>query len=515
MLTAGEVFGSSINDLKRKGYQVDEELLDEIYKNPVIRDLPELATLYGLYSTFVIGQKEIYYVYGFNKELIRHGIFFESRETVIPKDVAGQIGYVNFSKDVPFLIGGDYNVEKLSDIRENYSYLAWKMMSLEMLKCRYEKYGMEMPQFCVWDPADIMELKKYIDVIDNLTIKDNQGKEAYRRKEKEFLMDIAIWEWPITPSGRKPGQLAFLLASRYAVGLGSDKQRERLYAHPQSWERNYLSTPEDTVSVIFRMPADEGGYVRHGLKKMGIPYKPVPDDKQLGEYRRAEAAMLRDVLYRGAVPEDGPLETSAAFCVHKFDIGAVLYWIYQFTKTRFTDEELSYGKTLFRKTLKNRREQGEEDPEAAAYLFFVPYVFFESFKQYCTEMNIRCGYPDADWLETDYYDGVYQITEFSNMPVVDHWLHRTMHQRYSMHGVSMTGNAPCDERYFHQNQESVLAAEEPWHYRHGKVNLRVIEVGSEGVKKGKDFSIPGNLLLGVPTCYSKKELLKRHKIVEN
>lgn len=192
MMTAKELFHSSVNELKRSQYKVDEDILDEIYKNPVIRDLPELATLYGLYSTFVVGQREIYYVYGFNKELIRHGVFFESRETVIPKDVAERAGYVDFSKDMPFLIGGDYNVERLSDVQENYTYLAWKMMSLEMLKCRYETYGMEMPQLCIWDPEDIMELKKYIDIIDNLAIRDNQAKEAYRRKEKEFLEDIAI-----------------------------------------------------------------------------------------------------------------------------------------------------------------------------------------------------------------------------------------------------------------------------------------------------------------------------------
>ncbi len=514
MLTAKELLHSSVNDLKRKRYKVDEDILDEIYKNPVIRDLPELATLYGLYSTFVIGQKEIYYVYGFNKELIRHGAFFESRETVIPKDVAERAGYVNFSKDMPFLIGGDYNVERLSDVQENYTYLAWKMMSLEMLKCRYEKYGMEMPQLCIWDPADIMELKQYIDIIDNLTIRDNQAKEAYRRKEKEFLEDIAIWEWPITPVGRKPGQMAFLLASRYAAGLNSDKNRTYLYEHPKAWEKNYLSDPQDTVSTIFRMPADEGDYVRRGLNKMGIPYKAVPKDMHMEEYRLAEAAMLRDVLYK-EMQNAGPSDTMVEFCVHKFDIGAVLYWTYQFTKTKFTREELAYGKTLFRSTIRNRMESGETDPEVAAYLFFVPYNFFEAFKQYSTEMNIRFGYPDADWLETDYYDGVYLITEFSNMPVVDHWLHRIMHQRFSMHGVSITGNAPCDERYFHQNQESVLVTEEPWHYKTGSVTARVIEVGSKGIKTGQKLSIPGKTLLGIPTCYAKKDLLKKHKIVDN
>ena len=77
---------------------LDSKILDSIYRNPLIRELPELAAMYGLYSRFVVSNDCVYFACGVNKDAV-HGNFIYARDTVIPEYLVKKCGYFK-RKDV-------------------------------------------------------------------------------------------------------------------------------------------------------------------------------------------------------------------------------------------------------------------------------------------------------------------------------------------------------------------------------------------------------------------------------
>lgn len=77
---------------QENGEQLDSKILDSITKNPLIRELPDLAAMYGLYSRFVVCNDSVYFACGINQEVV-HGSFIYARDTVIPEYLVKKCGY--------------------------------------------------------------------------------------------------------------------------------------------------------------------------------------------------------------------------------------------------------------------------------------------------------------------------------------------------------------------------------------------------------------------------------------
>ena len=78
------------------GKELNLKIRDSIFKNPIIRELPDLAAMYGLYSRFIVCNDSVYFACGVNQDVV-HGDFIYARDTVITEYLVEKCGY--FKRD--------------------------------------------------------------------------------------------------------------------------------------------------------------------------------------------------------------------------------------------------------------------------------------------------------------------------------------------------------------------------------------------------------------------------------
>ena len=66
---------------------VSKDMFSLIYKNPCIRDLPKIASLYGLYGTFIIGHTDLFFAFGLSHETVHQEKIVEGAGWVFPEKI--------------------------------------------------------------------------------------------------------------------------------------------------------------------------------------------------------------------------------------------------------------------------------------------------------------------------------------------------------------------------------------------------------------------------------------------
>lgn len=323
-----------------------------------------------------------------------------------------------------------------------------------------------MPEYINLTPSDYERLMNFTNVTDNKTIRENEAKKSWEQRELQFLQDLAIWEWPMTLKGPKPGFTAFTAWSRYS--LHSTKLEESLnaYNNPKIWQRIFESEESSPYHTMYVEPVAAAKFIMQGLDKMKIPYCRMKEDRHIRKATAREKKLLRNVLPDSFADTDEDI----SFFTSQYDEGAVVYWMYEYTKTLFTKEQLRYGNELYYGTDWWNKEQ---DP--AGYLFYVPSSTMQWFMHWAENHQITIGYPDAGWLGGYSENGVYLITEYSNMPLINDAMHEIQHMDLSTHIIGMERNAPTEERAFHQNGKGVYIREGSWE----EITLNSVLQGSQ------------------------------------
>lgn len=481
MLSYSEISSMTLNELIENHIPLNEDLVASIFRNPLIRDLPSLASLYGFYSRFIVGQTKVFFAYGIDPDVI-NGVFHEAEGTVIPDYVVRKCGdFVSWKEELlcPRCEVFEIPVDSLNKT----SVLSNRMGILERVIREYKNLGLSLPEYIDLATSDFYRLVDLYQVTDNKTLIENEAKERRRKQERQLLLDIAIWEWPITLRGKKPGFTAFCDWSRYSIHSTNLEESLKVYNNPRLWQGVFESEKSSNYHTLLREPKKSAEFIMRGLDCMKIPYCLHKEDKAFQRDKAREKKMLDTVLPR--TTEEA--EELVAFFVSKFDEGAVIYWMCEYTKTLFTPEQLRYGNELYYGTDWWNKEQ---DP--AAYLFFVPGSDFCRFMDYANVKQIKIGHPDAGWLRTHYTSGVYLISEYSNMPLINDVLHTFQHGELSFHLIGMEGNAPIESRTFHQNKKAAYVRKYEW----------------------QDYEA-NNVLKGSPWCYPLDELFRNGAMVDN
>lgn len=481
MLNYSEISSMTLNELIENHIPLNEGLVASIFKNPLIRDLPNLASLYGFYSRFIVGQTKVFFAYGIDPDVI-NGVFHEARGTVIPDYVVRKCGY--FVSWKTQLLCPRCEVFEIPDDSLNKTcVLSNRMSLLERVIHEYKNLDVPLPEYIDISSSDFWRLMNLYHVTDNETIRENEAKDRRRKQERQLLQDVAIWEWPMTLHGPKPGFTAFCGWSRYSIHSTDLEESLRVYGNPRLWQGIFESEKSSAYHTLLKEPKDAAEFIMQGLDRMKIPYCRIKEDKKVQKAKARERKMLEDVL---------PMTFDAAdefvtFFVSKYDEGAVIYWMCEYTKTLFTPEQLHYGNELYYGT-----DWWNKDQDPAGYLFFVPAAEFRFFMEWAGANAVKVGYPDAGWLMSCYTSGIYLISEYSNMPLINDRLHSTQHDALTSHQLGMEGNAPMEIRTFHPNKKGAYVRKYEWSYY-----------------------ITNSVLQGTPWYHSLDDLLKSGAMVDN
>lgn len=481
MLSYSEISSMTLRELIENHIPLNEDLVSSIFRNPLIRDLPSFASLYGFYSRFIVGQTKVFFAYGIDPDVI-NGVFHEAEGTVIPDYVVQKCGYFVSWKEELLCPRCEVFEIPAGNLNKT-SVLSNRMGILERVIHEYKDLGLPLPEYIDLSTSDFSRLEDLYHVTDNQTLLKNEAKEKRRNQERQLLLDIAIWEWPITLRGKKPGFTAFCGWSRYSIHSTNLEESLRVYNNPRLWQGVFESEKSSNYHTLLREPKKSAEFIMRGLDRMKIPYCLYKEDKEFQKEKAREKKNLDNVLPRIVRDE----EECVSFFVSKLDEGSVIYWMCEYTKTLFTPEQLRYGNELYYGTDWWNKEQ---DP--AGYLFFVPGNDFNRFMECADANQIKIGYPDAGWLKSHYTSGVYLISEYSNMPLINDILHRLQYSELSFHRIGMEGNAPMEMRTFHPNKNAAYVRKYEW----------------------QDCEA-NNVLKGSPWYYPLDELLKNGTMVVN
>lgn len=439
----------TINELRKSGYELDDEILRAIYENPMVRDLPRTAGLHGFLSRFVVAQSSIYFVYGMDESLV-FGEFVEARETIFPISRVKRYGFFDPNQDCGTMMSPRCMVEK---IPLNIDVIYANMELLETLCRTYKKHNFTMPEYITLDADTEHKLQSFRDVADNPEIVQNHAKQSFQLREWQYLYDLAIWEWPIRPDGKKPGFGAFASHSRYSPRLQNLRKMERLYNKPKKWDKMFRSEQcYGTAMLRDFFDEKELDFVCQGLDQMGIPYIKNFVDKKV-----AKAAMAEKTWYQSFFNNDRYTKHANAKTLYmsRLDLGAFLYWKIQYLETLFTDEEKKYGARLVHDSF----DLYENQIVPATYTFEVPCTSLNLFRDFAKMNQIHFGFMGTEAVKNELRLPL--IASYEHMPAIVDYLHMEKDSLATLHTSSVVG-APYERRSFTKDEEGVFITERTW-----------------------------------------------------
>ncbi len=471
------------------GKELDSKIWDSIFKNPIIRELPDLAAMYGLYGRFIICNDSVYFACGVNRDVV-HGNFIYARDTVIPEYLVEKCGYFKREDVHCGLLNLQCVVLSLDDRSSLFHGQVTGMRPASSLfatmetYCQlYRKHGMGIPEFVFSDCHALEELETCLLAQTNTELLSKAEQQAYWNREEVLLKDHAVWHWPINRR-EDAGFCAFAACSRYALDTDNLTKALRHYRHPEKWEKRFQSGTAD--SFLFHETHDEPqtAFLMAGLTSMGVPYKTEVYDQRYLKDRQQEHLELRQRLRHG----ENRTETRT-IALHKYDIGALAFLLTEYLKSRFSKEEHEIGRKLY---------YGLEYPsgtENAAYLFFMDSAFLGDFREFAIRNHIPWGFP-ADSMEGFEADkGCFLIAKTQNMPLIQEFLYEKIYKEFSTHAISTTGQPGCEVRTYDTNGLSAWV-----------MNPGVTKVGEQGQQA---------VFRNMPWCVPLWELKDRGLWVEN
>lgn len=458
-----------INDMFKNNAVVNKPIANTILQNPFIRDLPNMAALCGLYSRFLVGAEDVYFVFGFNKEVV-YGKFIEARDSMISEAVVKKCGYFVPEKDAPNVICLDCEARKLTgDTSEILNEIRSIVGKMDYFGARLKRHKLKFPPYIYFDLKD-MDLN-CMSMVDNPAVVNNHAKQTAWRSEEKDLIACMIPEWPIHPKGEKPGFLAFM-ASRYMPNDISYRKLQGLYKNERRWEEYLLSNKTMHQTVRFTCDSKEmASAIIKGMNSMKIPCEIVRDEdvrwvsEQNSFFR--ESGIRKDAT-------DG-----VGICFNKLDTGAFDYWFHDYIANHyFTEEQRTFGDKLYK------------DPEVASYEFNIQMCVLESALKKFEEKSISIGFPanhpsnlkckkDSVWMNCELYE----------LPLVLSILHELRTYEYYSHQYGMNFDSTFETRRYAKcflprdyMQTLYVISNEPAYKGEKKLGGNMI--GFDGVSRG-------------------------------
>lgn len=474
---------------QENGEQLDSKILDSITKNPLIRELPDLAAMYGLYSRFVVCNDSVYFACGINQEVV-HGSFIYARDTVIPEYLVKKYGYFKREDVHCGLLNLQCAVLSLDDRSSLFHGQITGMKPSASLfatmetYCRlYRKHGMNIPEFIFSDRHALDELQTCLLAQTNTKLLSNAEKQSYWTREEALLKDHAIWHWPISKV-EDAGFCAFSVCSRYALDTSNLTKALRHYRHPKKWEKLFQNGKLD--SPLFHETHDEPqmAFLMAGLTSMGIPYKAVVYSQRCLKNKQQEKLDLGQRL----VHKKNLTETQT-IALHKYDMGALAFLLTEYLKSQFSKKEHEIERKLYYGL------GHTNDTEKAAYMFFIDSAFLGDFRDFAAKNHILWGFP-ADSMEGFEADkGCFLIAEAESMPLIQDFLYKKIYKEFSTHAISTIGQPGCEVRTYDSNRISA------WVMTPG-----ITKIGEKGQQA---------IFHNLPWCVPLQELKKKGFWVEN
>lgn len=440
----------TINELKENGFELDESIFKAIYEDPRLRDLPRQVGLYGFFARYIVAESNIYFVFGVNQSLV-FGEFVEAFDHIFPEKVVEKCGYFD-----PKIYGIDMLCPGCSVVAMPFQAdeIFASVQLMEMLCRAYQKYKLGIPEYITVTPDTKETLYAFRDVTSNPEIVNNHAKFSFQMRQKQYLLDNAVWEWPIRPDGRKPGLLAFSSCSRYSPHDIDVKRMQRLYDSPSRWDKVFRSEEcyGSKRSSVF-IDKNELDFVCRGLDQMRIPYIRDFVDKKNAKADRDErqwyASFFKDEFHESRAND-------SMLVVYRLDYGAVYYWKNMYLKSQVTDEEREYGERLFYDFFDIRTRQHVP----AVYTFNCPPEKLTAFRQFASENQIPVGFVGKrDWI---YEKDITMVVPYEHVPPIVDWLHRLRFRYNTTHFDSLIGEFRNEKRSYSKDGQSVCFGGTCW-----------------------------------------------------
>lgn len=438
------------------GVQVSEEMLSLIYSNPCIKELPKMASLYGLYSTFIIGHTDIFFACGLSHEMIHQKKIVEGAGWVFPEELLKKTGFWPTG-----LCCRDFNAFKLHGADTDIRTIIQHMIALELTIYEYKRSGMPVPSFFYLDEDIEHQLIKLQSLKNNKMLVPRVRESAYE-DEKKLLQQIAIPEWPITSKSEKPGYLAYLLLSAYATGRTNNRKEKSNYEHQERWDAVFRKNIHDKTGELFNLEQDVADYVFKELDKRHVLYHVIKEREEDVKKRRENQKAYHDLMYRISDGEyDVEMIELAKFTVHINYTGIVNYLIKEYFVSQYAPEEVEYGNYLYFSSTKERQEKEGPDCIGGCYLFYLPSTYEKYFRKKAKERDIRFGSPaGASWIHVDSRGGRWYVVDLPDMPAMELLMHEMNSKMMQVHFTSVFDDAQAESRMFDPGDLAILSSRE-------------------------------------------------------
>lgn len=439
----------TLRELTHNGMGIDTNpygIIDMIHRNPVIGELPQIAETYGLYSSFVITDNDIYFVFGNSSKIVHSNNFLEFGNELYHESYLRKCGC---HSRAGFLFY-DWNAVPVTRGMEYVYGIHAKLSVYEYLCDRYKCYGLKAPDaFLIDDDMALSVLDDCKKMTDNETIPAAE-KAKWHVLAKKTLYDIAAWNWPIRPDNASKCGFGAFMSSGYHVPLSSQDENMKIYQNTEKWNNIFLGELGASSEIVLRK--DEMDYVKDNLNRLHIPY--IDNGKLVAAMRNS---VKKDHMIVSMMCNDSVIQSSDGFPdtesinVMPRDKGTVDYIRYLFVLAHFEPKCNEFGSALTSLSYKERSERFDEDiikQRPGAYVFFIPHEHLNGFIEFAEKNCIRIGHPKAPkYNSVGFYTGVYLAVELYNMPLIEDYLHSLYSDSFSVHSVSLHHNAPYEKRY--------------------------------------------------------------------
>lgn len=373
----------------RRGSGYNQNIFNDIFMNPIVKELPEYAGMYGLYAKFVVTDLHLFFVFGYDKEII-NGEWVSHGKKLTPQCYIDKFGYIENNA----LFGLAYQYYMIEN-PVNLKYLEAVMLTMESLHNAYIDYDVSEPKFVYAATSSIANIENYRALTDNPFFHGEKGIELGKDMSRASLRNIAVYDFPITPDV-KIGETAFTVASicRYTLNNVDLKTERKLWSNPDKW--NDALYKYDLFSFYYEGAEDLIDFIAKRLKEVNVPYViGDPARKLFNNFQDKLDKQIQDAV--GSVNYNPSIDKTKVIRVTMADCGALYYAVSLWGLSQFTDEDIENGKKI---------------AAGAQCIMPIPREYLTIIRGYLKSRNVLMGMADCDMS----YDYASQNMLFVSVP---------------------------------------------------------------------------------------------------
>ena len=404
----------------RETDEMSDDFKKIITENLTVRNLCDVAREYGFYSTFIVGDRHTYFVYGIDNEYINTTEFVEHNGRLFPLEFVLENGY-SYSEFFCCFKWTAINIDTFLDPRshetDRTSKLLFMIMNdLEFLLTTYKRYNLEIPEYVLWDQSTV----NYVHVCDAVVANPQQNgtiKNHYADVLVKTLQDIAVWCYPARSSD-SIGYLAFVLGTRYNVFHGIKGGAHKIYTSQKNWN-NFVWQAETTNPKAFydsSFSPKEAEFILKGMRERWAPCRVVETNSDITKME-IDTALSSTLYNEESKKHFVSKEVTLRYCA--FDEGLVDYLSEEYTEQVLSKECMDYGDQLI-KELDTDEMAATTSHTGIGIISVAPYDL-EEFVDFALEYHVNFGHPRAWRFRRTFKDGIIFVYQYHDIPVVNNF----------------------------------------------------------------------------------------------